>query len=171
MANVVTYWRLPEEEQTFVEYVTKQSEVLGVAQQRAKNAEALTPRPVHEVIKQNPATLLLLRAEHRDLLKIQEFEWEGSPHFSVDTMSSPVIAYQRGERDANRLEQSNLSWYSNYPNDKGNRLIAHPKSFVDWARRISAWVRKETPFHYQYKTYRMTAMVNEGRKKGLDLVT
>lgn len=171
MRIVVTYWGLPEEEQSFLDYLEKTGEVLAVVKQNSPSRESFIPRPVREVIKDDPQSILLLLGGHRDLLKVVPFQKEGATWYGVHAMKSPVIDYLRGQwRGPNRLGQSNIAAYPDYPDEKGTRLIPHPESFVNWAKKTAAWVRKFTPYHHQYKNYRITAKVKEQLKQGLELV-
>jgi hypothetical protein len=172
MAMVVTYWRLPEEESSFLDHLEKSGEVLAVVQQNSPRREAFIPRPVREVIKENPQAILLFLEEHRDLLKVVPFQRDGATWYGVHAMKSPVIDYLRGKWiNRRQLGQSNISSYANYPDEKGARLIAHPESYVKWAKQAASWIRRSTPYFYQYKNYRITTAVNDRLEKGLELVS
>jgi hypothetical protein len=169
---VVTYWRFPEEEPPFLDYLEKSGPVLAVDNQHVSSPGALTPRPLREVIEKDPQAILLLLAQYRDLLNIVPFQKDGATLYSIHAMRSPVIDYLRGKwRAPNKLGQSNISAYSDYPDERGSRLIQHPKDHVAWAKRVSAWVRKSTPFWHKYKSYRVSPPVHEAvLKSSLELV-
>jgi hypothetical protein len=141
-----------------------------VVQHHSATPEAFAPKPVRDAMKHESDVVLLLLAEHRRLLKVVPFQQDGATWYGIHAMKSPVISYLRGKWVApNGLGQSNISAYTEYPDERGTRLIQHPESFVDWAKRVAQWVRKSTPFFYQYRNYRITAKVQEQLKHGLQL--
>jgi hypothetical protein len=171
MPTVVTFWRLPEEETPFLDYLENSGAVLGVATQKNPSRDALKALPLREAFQDDPSVVLLLLAEHRDLLHIVPFQQDGAIWYGVHAMKSPVIDYARGKwRGTSRLGQSNAAFYSDYPDESGKRMIAHPAEYVDWAKGVAKWLRKSTPFFHQYKNYRITKMVEERVKNGLELV-
>lgn len=169
MPAVTTYWRLPEEEQAFLDYVARTGGAVVYPFERVRNKGDLSPRPLGEYIqKHDPAELLMARPDHGSLVRIQEKQ-EGSETFYIPShMRSPVIIYKRGALIGEaKLSSSNLAAYWSYSD--GTRVVDQPAEFVTWAKKIFRWVRNETPVKVS-KGWRVTSAVAEKMKEGLELV-
>src|SRR5262249_5635124 len=146
--SVVTFAQLPEEEVTFLAYLTKTGDIWA----RAVNDEPMAPRhepaPVAEFMKSHAAKLsrngvvdvyLGLRP---DVLRPSVSETEERAR--VDIFSSCLIGYRGGEYyPSGELAQSNLFYYRGF--FQGDEFVVKPEAFLRWASRVLGWAKRQTP--------------------------
>jgi hypothetical protein len=172
MTVVVSFWRFPEEEEAFLDFLDKTGNVVAIPYQNFHNLEAIKPQPLREMIKNSDLNSashsLLIGLEHwMDQIRVNPYFHNGGNIFAVSYLYSPLIVYDRGQfREPNKLGMSNLCTTRSYYDD-GKKLIYKPDEFVKWGKKVFSWVRKETPEFHQYKTYRLTLRVAEAVRNNL----
>jgi len=172
MAVTLTFWRLPEEEPAFIDYLSSSGDVVAIPWEKVSDRSLLSPRSLSEVIAQDPDAILIgLRHSIQDPPPINTFRDGAEVSYSVPARDLPMLIYHRGKwRDVNKLGGSNLSgeWTAISPGT--GKTVDHPEEFVKWGKKVMQWVRKQTPLWHTYKTYRITPSVDEAIKRGVELV-
>jgi hypothetical protein len=172
MASTVTFWWLPDEEETFLTFLETTGEVLASPFAGAQKKEELIARPVREYITDlHPHQCFFFSAEFSDELIIEPCKCiEGDKtveRFRVVDMKSCVIGYDRGkDLGSGKLTASNLYAYWDYPNASGTSLIRKPERFTRWAKKVFSWVHKSTPEWHMYKNYHVSKRVKEAILNG-----
>jgi len=167
MPSVVTFWRLPEEEAEFIDFLTSTGEVTWVPWQKVRDRALLEPQPLETLTTEDPDSVLIGLRDTLGEIPVNTLE-EGS--FAVVATEVPMLIYQRGKwRGPNKLGSSNLSgeWIVL---TRDGRRIDQPEKFVKWGKKVLQWVRRQTPLWHQYERYRITPKVAEAIKNGLELV-
>jgi hypothetical protein len=171
MAVTLTFWRLPEEESAFIEFLESSGDVVAIPWQKVSDPSLLKPRPLSEVISQDSDAILIGLRHTIQNPPINTFRDDGEESYAVPARDLPMLIYHRGKwNDVNKLRRSNLSgeWTTISP-DTG-RSVDQPEDFVKWGKKVMQWVRKQTPLWHMYKTYRITPRVGEAIKRGVELL-
>jgi hypothetical protein len=164
MSTVVTYWQLPSDEQDFIEFLATTGDVVGLTDRFVERTEELLYQPITKFIEERNPDQLLLGLNEAELREhIAPRLIEGKLHYGVPHMQAPVIAYTRGRIRNGSLTLSNLSAYWEYPTEGGAGLVAKPREFVKWAKKVMAWARNASPEQLLCNgyPYRATARVTE----------
>ncbi len=187
----VTYWRLPEEDDTFLTYLERSEDIVACTHGWVASPESLKSLPIREFIEsKEPERLIFGSREFMEMTPIMSMEQEGRTVFSRIYSRGPVIAYSRGKwRGPGRLGQSNLVFNLTrgvledsiqdglikvprppsvqvWDVDK-TTFIPQPPEFIRWARRVMQWMRRHTRPHGYY---RVTPRVAAEVENGLELV-
>jgi hypothetical protein len=171
MAVTLTFWRLPEEEAAFMEFLESSGDVVAIPWEKVSDPSLLRPRALSEAISQDLNAILIGLRDTIQNPSINTFHDDGKESYAILARDLPMLIYHRGKwRDVNKLGSSNLSgeWTTISP-DTG-RTVDHPEEFVKWGKKVMQWVRKQTPLWHEYKTYRITPRVAEATKRGVELV-
>ena len=86
-----------------------------------------------------------------------------------DYMEPCILMYSRGKfRDANKLTQSNLAAYWDYPNEEATAMIDKDPEFVRWGKKIFAHARRMTPEKLELRgyPYRATKLAANAARRG-----
>lgn len=171
MPITVTFWRLPEEEKAFVEFLEKDPRVVAF---RAENRSPISELPLEspsQILRYDDRLVFLALKPHVDQIRCVEYDRDGESRFGIDATNSPVITYKRnGYREPGKLGQSVIAAYLEAVTTNKEELYSKPDEFAKWAKSVASWVRRNTPEWHQYKTYRMTKKVSDSLKNGLELV-
>jgi hypothetical protein len=170
MPAVVTYWQLPEDEKEFLDFLLTTGKVVAMPDHWVKTTEELAPQSIDRFIQQhNPDQLKFGLERHPLQASVEAREFEGEVLFGVPVMKACVIGYSRGRlRDGNNLTQSNLAAYWDYPNEDATRMVEKDAQFINWAKRVFAWVRKATSERLDCHNhpYRATKRVKNAMQRG-----
>ena len=176
MASIVGYWRLPEEDGRFLDYLEKTGDVVACSARGVHDPLLLSPRPVREYVeREDPECLLMAPREYMDRAPITSCLHKGCLTYGRSYLDSPLLDFCRGRfLESGTLEQSNLCFESTIlVSDGVNRDLDHlepqPAGFVAWARKVQRWVRRNTRQFGYYRTYRATARVVAAVEDGLEL--
>jgi hypothetical protein len=169
MPTVVTFWRLPEEEPEFIEFLSSTGDVVWLPWQKVPDRSMLVPRPLDTLTTQDPDSVLLGLRDTLGEIPINTFAEGSRQSFAIVATEVPMLIYQRGKwRGQKKLGSSNLSGEWTVVT-RDNRRIDQPDKFVKWGKKVMQWVRKRTPLWHQYERYRITPKVAEAIKNGLEL--
>lgn len=177
MANVLAYWRFPEEEEPFLTYLEKTGDIQASVFTSVPERVLLRPRPLRELLKaEEPESVVFGRWEFMEYAPIGSYVHEdGSVSYSRHYQDGPLICYSRGNfRTPRQLGRSNLCFASScWVSDGANPDLDHsrpqPPEFLSWARNVLSWVRRHTQ-PYQYPRQRITPRVLAEAENGLELV-
>ncbi len=183
---VVTYWRLPEEDDKFLTYLEKSEDIIACIDEWVIDPKELDPLSIRELIQMNdPAELLFGPREFMEMTPITSMEKDGRRVFGRYYGDGPVIAYSRGVwRGPGRLGKSNLVFNPTrgVPNSTvkipqppeflawepgATIFVPQPPAFIRWGRRVMQWMRRHTQPHGYY---RVTPRVAAEVENGLELV-
>lgn len=169
MARVFTFWRFPDEEGRFLDYLVKTGDIWACTEKRMSDPDdpRLEPRPVRELLEaQDPEDMLIGPREFMEMaLPIDRFELPGRVSYGRYYARVPLISYSRGVfREEGELGRTNLVFESHRTTDRAPQ----PAGFIQWGQRILTWARRDAPCEIEYK--RMTRRVFEAVAGGLLLV-
>ena len=175
MASVVTYWRLPDEEGQFLDYLEKTGDIQACVHGSVSRRDGLRPRPLRDLLQTDEfEDILFGPQEFMAQSWIDSVVHEGRTLYSRSYRQGPLICYTRGGfRTPQQLAQSNLCFVSScWVSDGANPDLDHsqpqPPEFLAWAKNVLSWVRRHTQPHGYYRaTPRVLAEV----ENGLELVT
>lgn len=174
MAHVFTFWRFPDEERRFIDYLTKSGDILAAVDKRVSDptSKELEPRPIGQLIEEeDPRNVLIGPREFMDMAQIDAFERFGEVKYGRYYAYVPLITYSRGVfRGENRLGDTNLAFVSKRTTADLNDLteVPQPPEFVAWGKRVLGWARRDAPREVEYK--RMTERVFAELANGLEVV-
>lgn len=172
MSASVKYWRLPEEERDFIDFLGSLEPTLAIAPGFHSGAGNLRWQSLEEAFASGGDSYLIapscflpqMRTVHS-----KGTEGEGS---KISVVASPTVFYYRGRMIApNRLSASALSADWTFLAEDGRTLEDKPAEFVRWAKKVMQWVRKQAPGWHQHKAHRITAKAEAARLRGLELVS
>jgi hypothetical protein len=169
MRSVVTFWQLPEDEKDFLAFLLTTGNIVAVPSHWVKKREEITPQPIVSYIEKHDPIQLAFGLERYALQAVEAQVFEGEVLFGVTIMTACLIGYSRGRfRDGNKLTQSNLVAYWDYPSADSTELIAKDPEFVTWAKKVFSWVRKFAPRQVEYngRPCRATRRVKDAVQKG-----
>jgi hypothetical protein len=174
MPRAVTFWRFPDEEARFLDYLDKTGEIIACTHERMPEPTSplLEPRPIRQLIdEQDPISMAFGPRAFMDMAQIDEFELDGRISYGRWYTRVPLMAYTRGKLyEPGRLGHTNLvfdSWRSSGTLDDPS-FTPQPPEFVAWGKRVLNWARRHTPRVVAYK--RMTERVFAELDGGLELV-
>jgi hypothetical protein len=168
MPAVIGFWRLPEEERRFLDYVSRSGDVVAFPFDKVPDRSVIKPhRAIKYIEERDPDGVLLALSVHASLVRAVEVTTPRG-FFLADYMRAPVIIYSRGRLRDRRLGGCNLATYWSYLGDD-ERMKDHPAAFVAWAKRIYRWVRADTPVKLS-KGWRATTAVAAAIDGGLEIV-
>jgi hypothetical protein len=171
MPAVLTYWQLQEDEEDFLAYLTTTGNIVAMPDHWVKTKIELVPRPILDYVHENDPNQFVFGLEHHALaVEIEPREKDGENYLALASMSPCLIMYRRGRlRDGNRLGQSNLAAYWNYPDKDARILVTKDEDFIKWAKRTFAWVRRYTPERIECNRYpyRATKRAKDAADNGL----
>jgi hypothetical protein len=171
MPAVITYWQVREDEDDFLAYLATTGNVVAMPDRWVRAKEELAPRPIVQYVRQDYANNFVFGLAHYALAAVIEPKLrDGEEHFALAYMSPCVIMYSRGQiRDGNKLGQSNIAAYWTYPDKEARTLLAKDASFVKWAKKVFAWVRRHTPVQIECNrySYRATERAKQAVEMGL----
>ena len=171
MAVTVKFWRLPEEEPAFTEFLESSGDIVAIPWQKVSDPSLLRPRPLSEVISQDLNSILIGLRQTIQNPRINTFHDDGKESYAVPAPELPMLIYRRGKWiDVNKLGSSNVSGDWTRISSETGRIVDHPEEFVKWGKKVIQWLRKQTPLWHDYKTYRITPLVAEAIKRGVELV-
>jgi hypothetical protein len=171
----VTFWQMPDDETEFFRYLARAGDVYAIEHMEAVSDPMLLSkaRPIHDFLEQPALERLYISpaeyALHPPLHICPPESARRLPMYSLD-MGFPAIMYTPGRLKKNKLSQSNASAYTTYWDPIAKKPVRMPETFVRWARRVMAWIRRATPAWHEYRGYRATKPVAEAALSGLVLV-
>jgi hypothetical protein len=164
----VQFWRFPEEETAFLEYLKETGSVIALPRDKFRHKNEFLPMPLGDLLKNSDPDRLIfcLEADLNDVV-IADYSDSKGEFFVVSLYDSPVIGYVRGKLvDSRQLSTSLLEAYWSYPQTS----VDKPADFVKWGKKIFRWVQKSTPEFHQHKHCRITSRVAEAiRSNQVDL--
>ena len=170
MRAVLSYWQLPEDERSFLDFLQSTGDILAFPARGAKVKEELLPQPLVPYIDQDNPSQLYFGLERNAQQVIPELVEQGEARFfSVPSMKACLIGYRRGYfRDGNKLAQSSLSAYWDYPNEEATELLNKDPEFIKWAKRVLNWVRRAAPKQVAFRggLCRATNRVRDAVQRG-----
>ena len=172
MATVVSFWRFPDEEEEFLDFLDKTGRVTAIPYKKFHSLEEIVPQSLRQIIKDSDSNLashaLLIGLDRwMDQIRVDPCIHNGENILAISYIHSPLIVYGRGEfRESKKLGMSNLCAHRSYYNDE-KKLVHKPNDFVKWSKKVFDWVRKATPEFHQYRTYRLTPRVAEAIRNNL----
>src|SRR5687768_17284370 len=115
----VTFWQTLEDEADLLDFILTTGSVVAIPGEWVRTREDLAPQPLVLYIRQRDPVQLLMGLEvHAHRAAIEEKEQGGEGFFCVAYMNPCLIGYRRGRmREPNRLDQSTLYAYWDYPNE------------------------------------------------------
>ncbi len=166
----VTFWWLPEEEQRFLDYLLKTGDILACRFGPVSEPELLKAEPLVEFIAEHdPRNVMFGPREFMDQAKVWPVERDGRAFYVHSYSKDPLIVYSRALfRAPGELVQSNLCTKWKRIDPDLPYLVDKPAEFIQWGRRVFAWVRRATP--EKYREYRISKRVAEELDQGLELV-
>lgn len=172
MTASVTYWRLPDEESDFVDYLESSAEpVLVLPVRTYSKVEDVRWMPPREAFGSNDSSFLITPAKFAPAARVVRVDRPDGQGFKVHPGKSPVVFYTRGNLAApNRLYTSAISADWTYLADDDRTFLDHPAEFVRWGKRVMQWVRKAAPGWYRFRRNHITAKAEAARQAGLELV-
>jgi hypothetical protein len=173
MAAVLTFYQLPDEEETFLDYVESTGKIIAVPFEIARTRSDFTPLPLRECLNRfNPNKVAFGLEEHSELIKIGAYFDKQGEYFTVSLMTSPLISYTRSRwRAPQQLGMSNLAAYWSYPNESATAMLDHPGEFIKWAKKIFRKGREIAPRWPEHESLRMTPLVAAAIREGVKLVS
>ena len=174
MPAVATYWQMPQDESDFLAFLLSTGNVMAVREQAETKAE-LEPRPFLEYIREvNPNQVFLGLEQYARTASLGIRMVDGNQQFSIASMSACLISYSRGRiRDGDKLTQSNMAAYWDYPNEDTTAMVEKDHEFVKWGKAVFSWVHKSTPVRLRCNSssYPATRRVRDAVEAGsLELV-
>ena len=171
MPAVITYWQVREDEDDFLAYLATTGNVVAMPDRWVKAKEELAPRPIVQHVRQDDPDQFVFGLEHHALAAVIEPKArDGEEYLALAYMSPCLIMYRRGRiRDGNKLGQSNIAAYWTYPDKEARTLLAKDATFVKWAKKVFAWVRRHTPDQIECNrhSYRATERAKHAVDRGL----
>jgi hypothetical protein len=173
MAAVLSFYQLPDEEETFLDYVESTGKIIAVPFEIVRTRSDFTPLLLRECLNRfNPNLVAFGLEEHSELIKIGAYFDKQGEYFTVSLMASPLIAYTRSRwRAPQQLGMSNLAAYWSYPNENGTAMLDHPGEFIKWAKKIFRKGREIAPRWPEHESLRMTPLVADAIREGVKLVS
>jgi hypothetical protein len=169
MPAVITFWRLPEEERAFLDYLSSTGDVVAFPFVNAPERSVIAPHPAAAYLeREDPDDALLTLAAHAPRVRTLEVKAPSGIRFVPDHIRSPVIAYKRGKRRDRQLGGSNLATYWSFVDDDG-RMHDQPSDFVTWAKKVYRWVRAAAPVKLS-AGWRATPAAAAAIKNGLEIM-
>ncbi len=151
MASVLTFWRLPEEEAKFLDYLDKTGEIVACIYKRFSDPEQVEVSPIREAITDYESEdLLIAPRRFMNMTPITSVEIEGVTRYGRYYGDGPVICYTPPIwRAPGQLAQSNLCFDTNRGIRDDTSLHGYTfepqlPEFMSWARRVMAWTRRHT---------------------------
>jgi len=165
----VTFWWFPDEEPPLVEYLLADGIDRAFVGDRARNRAAVLPQDLREAMATTAEHLLIGPPALIDQVTVRELEDDTGSLYVIAMRASPLLSYRRPKlTSSKRLTSGNLYAYKGH--FEGDTYVDKPDEFVDWVKRVLAFVRKATPERHRYKSYRITKRVAEAiRNDGLEL--
>jgi hypothetical protein len=158
----VQFWRFPDEEAVFLEYLGKTGNIIAFSRGKFWHKNEFLPMPLETLIKsKDPDRLCFCLDHHINNVVLKSFSDADGEFCVVSLPESPVISYDRGRLlNSNKLSTSFLESHWSYLLD-GKTFINKPEDFIKWGKRIFRWSQKTTPEFYQHKYGRITPRVAE----------
>ncbi|MDX1964707.1 MAG: hypothetical protein SFX18_16275 [Pirellulales bacterium] len=169
MASVVTFWQLPDEEQRFFDYMESTGEVVAITTLRVYEQSEIAPIPIRQFVANNNSMQLYIGLKTLIVANgIDTFIIKGQTRYGLESMKSNVIGYDRPVFLEGKLAQSNLFYYNSYPDIAKNSMISKDRLFLNWAKKILNWMRRNTPEKVMYNgfPYRATKAVKDAVSQG-----
>ncbi len=171
MPVVVTFWQLPEEENTLLEYLERTGGIVGLPDHWVKSSDDLTPLAIRLFIqKHDPDQFLFGLEQHLRDVSIERSKYEGVWGYKgPGAMQACLVTYTRPKLyEGRKLALSNLAAYWTCLDEGNSMVIDKDREFVKWGKRVMAWVRKATPEQVECNgyPYRATRQVKEAVESG-----
>lgn len=169
MAQVVTYWQLPEDEDRFLRFLESTGNIFAIADAWVETRKELDPRPIRDYLREhNPRQMFFGFAD--DVSNgIESRLFDGHPRVGVASMTACVIGYARGQERNGSLCLSNISAYWEHPDENASQMIRKSPSFVTWGKKTMSWLRANTPCRLECNgyPYRATKGAEDAVNNGL----
>ena len=160
MSSVFSFWRLPEEEATFLDYLDRTEDMVACVYTHSTDPADLQAAPLRELIAdRDPEDILIAPRPFMDMTPIFSLKLDGELNYSRYYGDGPVICYTRPQwREPGQLGRSNLCYNSQrgLPDPDGTEwyhsvYVPQPPEFLAWGRRVMAWNRRHTKPHGHYR--------------------
>jgi hypothetical protein len=172
MSASVKYWRLPEEEREFIEYLNSIEPTVALIPDIFLNLEDPEWEPLEQAFARDASRYLITPARFVSQARVLKVNGANGNEFKVDVVASPVLFYYRGRMIApNRLSSTALSADWSYLTEDQRTMEDKPADFVRWAKRVMQWVRRVAPGWHQHRAHRITAKAEAARRAGLELIS
>jgi hypothetical protein len=150
LANVLTFWQLPEEEEEFLDFLLSTGVVVAYPNHWVMTSEETEPQPLRRCLAQSNPKQCLLGLDSDAAHVVVGAKSQENEHFlSVDVLASCLIGYSRPQfRGECKLGQSNLSASLQYPSAEEK-----PDWFQSWVKNVFAWIKKRASKKYKHQGY------------------
>jgi hypothetical protein len=168
MPAVVGWWQLPEDEEEFIEYVSKTGDVVAVASRYMPHRSDLEAIPVSEIALSGSPGSCALGLRHLIFKRgISELKKDGGVLFSLPRQADFAM-YDRCRFREGVLVLLNLYAEWSFLTDDYSATIEKDPEFKAWATKLFAWVRRHTPERVDLRgfPYRATKRVAEAVREG-----
>ena len=125
---------------------------------------SLKAEPLDKLLGDGVKNLAFGPANQIEKLEYDTREFSERRLWSINTMNSPLIEYQRGDVAGPRLTLSNMSAYRQ--RFDGKDLLQKDPAFLEWLKKALACVKRETPGWHKYRRYRITAAAKDALARG-----
>jgi hypothetical protein len=158
-----TFFRLPEEEPPFLEFLSKTGDLVAFPfEPGMQGEELLIPHPLFEYIAEADPSRVVISI--RSIAVDPTTGRARGP--SIHPVSAPTLSYTRGAfRDPATLGITNLAACSTVI-DEHRRQVKQPDEFLAWVKKVMAWARRHAPVQIT-PGWRATEAVAARMKEGL----
>jgi hypothetical protein len=171
MTASVQYWRLPDEEGDFVEYLQSLEPTMAIPLRTVETPEALVWKPVAEALHDSDNAFLITPSRFVSDMKVHRIDTPLDRGFTASVSATPAIHYSRGRLlKPRRLSSAALSADWTHLAEDGKTVVDKPADFVRWARNVMQWVRRVAPGWYLHKSQRITPKAEEARAAGMEMI-
>jgi len=148
--SVLTFWRLPEEEAAFLDYLDRTEDLVACVYENVDTPEEVQAAPLRELIAAcNPKRVLMAPRPFMDMTPITMHEIDGQNKYGRYYGQGPVICYRRPQwREPGKLRTSNFCYDSQRgvveaaSAPRSSHWVPQPPEFMAWARRVMTWNRR-----------------------------
>jgi hypothetical protein len=150
MPLVTTCFWLPEEEAAFLDHLRTTGDVSfaplgGDCTRRAAELRPLARLPAAADMPR----IVLAEAAFADYCEPARVETDAGVIWEVSRFHGCVVAYGRPQCNDRELTPINYHAYVEYPYRRGDDTGPKPAAFVNWAKRLSQWIRRSAPVMYE----------------------